>query len=109
MEPRTTGTRFATPLTRLTRLLAVPAIVMLVAAATSCGDDNKESASSTTSKATTTSSASTTTAASSDDAWKQTAQQFRGQSATTHDLTCTPGGKAASVWGTGTYTDDSSL
>lgn len=41
--------------------------------------------------------------------WTQDAAQYRGQNGTTYQLDCTPGGPADTVWGSGTYTDDSSI
>jgi hypothetical protein len=43
------------------------------------------------------------------DVWGTTAVPHRGANGQTFQLTCTPGGTARSVWGTGTYTDDSSI
>ncbi len=41
--------------------------------------------------------------------WSATATQFRGQNGSNHRLWCPPGGSAGSVWGSGPYTDDSSI
>lgn len=41
--------------------------------------------------------------------WSASATRFRSQNGTTHQLFCPPGGSAGSVWGSGPYTDDSSI
>ncbi|HEY4333666.1 MAG TPA: LCCL domain-containing protein [Ilumatobacteraceae bacterium] len=41
--------------------------------------------------------------------WDQTATQYRGQNGQTYTLVCTPNGTTATIWGTETYTDDSSI
>ncbi len=41
--------------------------------------------------------------------WDDNAGQFRGQNGTTHRIWCPPGGSPGSVWGSGPYTDDSSV
>lgn len=41
--------------------------------------------------------------------WSASATQFRAQSGSTHRLWCPPGGSSSSVWGSGPYTDDSSI
>lgn len=41
--------------------------------------------------------------------WSATATQFRGQNGSTHRVWCPPAGSASAVWGSGPYTDDSSM
>jgi LCCL domain len=41
--------------------------------------------------------------------WERKATEYRGKNGTTVTLACSAGGNAGSVWGTGTYTDDSSI
>jgi hypothetical protein len=41
--------------------------------------------------------------------WSASATQYRGQNGTTHRVFCPPGGSGGSVWGSGPYTDDSSM
>ncbi len=41
--------------------------------------------------------------------WARNAVAYRGQNGTTFQITCTSQGTAGSVWGTGPYTDDSSI
>ena len=41
--------------------------------------------------------------------WGQTAESLRGHNGTTYHFRCPAHGMAGSVWGTGTYTDDSSV
>ncbi len=77
-----------------------------------CGGGSKDTTATTTAAKSSTTTAPTsvsTTVAGAPDAWQVHAEPFRGQNGTTHDVTCTPGGTARSVWGTGTYTDDSSV
>ena len=87
-------------------------LAALAVVAVSCGGDDEASKdadrpSTTTTEATTDSTP--TTFGDPSDAWTTDAQAYRGQDGTTYELTCTSGGKADSVWGTGTYTDDSSI
>ena len=42
-------------------------------------------------------------------AWNGTATQYRGQNGTQLTFSCPPGGTASTVWGSGPYTDDSSI
>jgi hypothetical protein len=103
--------------TRPTRAiaLAILAATVLTLGTAACGGDDKADEPDTT----TTEKAGTTTTAAPDDGdgggsgtssvWTQDAAEFRGQDGSTHDLTCTPDGEADSVWGAGTYTDDSSV
>jgi len=44
-----------------------------------------------------------------DSTWSSTATDFRGKNGSRYTYTCTPGGTVGSVWGTGVYTDDSSV
>lgn len=71
------------------------------------------SSTSTTEAAAATTETSTTTGSGSDsgdsDPWHRDAQEFRGQDGTEHKIDCPANGKADTVWGTGTYTDDSSI
>ncbi len=41
--------------------------------------------------------------------WQRTASEYRGQNGDEVSLACAPGGPIGSVWGSGTYTDDSSV
>jgi hypothetical protein len=41
--------------------------------------------------------------------WSQTAVRYRGQNGKSFQITCTSHGARGSVWGTGPYTDDSSI
>ena len=41
--------------------------------------------------------------------WSQTAVKFRGQNGKSYQITCTSHGTSGPVWGTGPYTDDSSI
>lgn len=41
--------------------------------------------------------------------WTRTASEYRGKDGTRVELQCSPDGTPGSVWGTGTYTDDSSV
>lgn len=94
-----------------TRGAAAGVAVVLALTVAACGKSDESTASTTTSKPTTTADAASTTTSGSSSAtvWQQDAQQFRGQDGTTHQLDCTPGGTADTVWGAGTYTDDSSI
>lgn len=106
---------------RAVSLPAVGAVALLALALTACGGDDE--ATPTTAKATrqsTTTEATTTTAGGSDTkttvavgdpSWAANATEFRGQDGTTHDQECPPNPdeQAGSVWGAGTYTDDSSI
>ncbi|MFC8142974.1 LCCL domain-containing protein [Streptomyces paradoxus] len=42
-------------------------------------------------------------------AWSKTAEEYRGQVGKKLTFECLPGGEAMSIWGTGRYTDDSSI
>jgi len=57
----------------------------------------------------TTASDTTASSGAASEAWRQDAQQFRGQNGTTHEQACPAGGEADTVWGAGIYTDDSSV
>lgn len=94
-------------------------------ASTGCGTDSdtatRQSAqtSSTRVGSTTTTAASTTSGAAGskaavatdDPSWSANATKLRGQNGTSHPQVCppNPSGQAGSVWGAGTYTDDSSI
>ncbi len=41
--------------------------------------------------------------------WSASATQYRGQNGSRHVFFCPPGGSTSSVWGSGPYTDDSSI
>ena len=43
------------------------------------------------------------------ESWERTASEYRGKNGEKFDYECAPGGPVRSVWGTGTYTDDSSV
>jgi hypothetical protein len=87
------------------------AIALLAIALTACGGSSKPKAAATTTTVATTSTTapegSTTTGA--NDVWTQTATAYRGQNGKSFTITCTPNGAAHTVWGAGTYTDDSSI
>jgi hypothetical protein len=101
--------------------------LLFVVGVVACGDDEPAAESgdrSTTTQATTSTSRPTTsTAASSttvsgsptadeeadDPTWDLNAGAWRGRNGTTVAVDCPPGGDAGVVWGTGTYTDDSSI
>jgi hypothetical protein len=42
-------------------------------------------------------------------AWDQTAEPWRGFTGDTYSVTLPPGGTESEIWGTGVYTDDSSI
>lgn len=103
---------------RRTRVAAViaAASALLVVGCSSKDDADSTSSTSTTSVTSTTAGSSTessvpTTGMGSgdDDPWRRDAQSFRGQEGTEQTIDCPAGGAADSVWGTGTYTDDSSI
>jgi hypothetical protein len=97
------------------RALAACGLVLVTLTAAACGGDDKaDDPTTTTAKPART----TTTAPAADgegasggaaSVWTQDATAQRGQDGTTHELACTPNGTADSVWGAGTYTDDSSI
>jgi hypothetical protein len=43
------------------------------------------------------------------ESWQRTASEYRGKDGTQIELRCSPDGRLGSAWGTGTYTDDSSV
>lgn len=90
--------------------LVVLVPVLLVA---SCGGGDDDSSKSedrpTTTEATTTSSDSDGGGSTELDGWRANAVSLRGEDGTTHEIDCPPGGQAYTVWGAGTYTDDSSI
>jgi hypothetical protein len=43
------------------------------------------------------------------ESWSQTASELRGKDGSRYTFTCTPNGTLQSIWGTDTYTDDSSI
>lgn len=95
------------------------AVVLATTLVAACSSSKKASTKATTSTSTTTTTASggaDASGASSDSAssgatsvWTQTAAARRGQNGKTFTLACTPKGTASTVWGAGTYTDDSSI
>lgn len=97
---------------RLVTFAAVATSCALVALS-GCGDDSDDAATSNKKQTTTTSS--TTTAPSGGDAdeiataWSATAAEHQDRIGETFPFSCPPGGEAHSVWGTGTYTADSSV
>lgn len=95
------------------RMAVVFVGVALATVPMACGDDEPEAAdTSTSAKATTTTEADGGGAAGAPgaaDVWEQDAQQYRGEDGTTYTVDCTPEGTESTVWGTGTYTDDSSI
>lgn len=96
---------------RIRRCAAV-ALAALAVVAVSCGGDKGESKQAdrpTTTKADATTDSTPTTFGDPSDEWTTDAQAYRGEDGTTYEQTCPSGGKADSVWGTGTYTDDSSI
>lgn len=106
--------------TRFARL-TLPLVLVVGLAGCSSDDGEIAAVSSTTAKAarttttdggaTTTTDGSKTTVATSDDAWAATAIEHRGEDGATFEQECTPNPDevAGSVWGAGTYTDDSSI
>ncbi len=104
------------------RIRSALLLIVALSVIAGCGDDDDKADTTTTSKAsttttakaddtTTTASETKTTTATSDPSWAATAAQFRGQDGSTHTQNCTPnpGEQKGSVWGAGTYTDDSSI
>lgn len=99
------------------RPLAVVSIILAATALAACGGKDQSTSTASTAKAQTTSTTSTTasgskaTVAVGDPAWAANATALRGQNGTSHAQECppNPGKKAGSVWGAGTYTDDSSI
>ncbi len=92
------------------------AVVVTTALLAACGGDDETSTDETTTTATadstTTTAADTTTtsggSASAADAWARTAQEYRVQGGE-FEFDCPKGGTIKSIWGTETYTDDSSV
>jgi hypothetical protein len=104
------------------RIRSALLLIVTLSVIAGCGDDDDKADTTTTSKAsttttakaddtTTTASETKTTTATSDPSWAATAAQFRGQDGSTHTQACTPNPdeQKGSVWGAGTYTDDSSI
>jgi hypothetical protein len=94
--------------------VAIAGALLLGVAA--CGGDDDEPAASTTTTAAERETTTTAEPADGDGAsggeasvWTQDAVQYRGQDGQTYQIDCTPGGEPDSVWGAGTYTDDSSI
>lgn len=93
------------------------ALTLVALLSVACGDD--EEATPTTAQASRESTTTVTTDESEtkdtivvdDPAWAANATEFRGQDGTTHSQECPPNPdeQAGSVWGAGTYTDDSSI
>jgi len=91
---------------RLALLMVLPLALMAA-----CGDDGaQDSADSDTTASTTTSTTEATdTAAPGGDAWTRNAVEHRGKDGERVEVDCTPDGRIGTVWGTNTYTDDSSI
>ena len=101
---------------RFTRTIGIAAVMLACAVPGACGKSSKPAVSPRTSSATTTTSAATggsgttnTAAPGTEDVWRTTAAEHRGQNGKRFTLECTPNGKAVSIWGVETYTDDSSI
>jgi hypothetical protein len=109
-RPTPTGRRRG----RLLRTSVVVASAAALLAACGGSDDTSSDATTTASAedatTTTTPGAGTIDGASGEtDAWTKNATEFRGQDGTLVEFDCTPDGTLASIWGTETYTDDSSV
>lgn len=102
---------------RRDRRMRVVAVITAVGALSLVGCSSKEKADTTTSSSTSTvepSKSASTTPTSEDaegtgDPWLEDAQSFRGQDGTEQTIDCPGGGTADRIWGTGIYTDDSSI
>lgn len=112
--------RIRNPHGNLGRITAVGAVTLMVVVLGACGGDDEstpttakgERQSTTSEKSTTTAGSDTKTTNPVDDPeWAANATEFRGQDGTTHTQECPPNPdeQAGSVWGAGTYTDDSSI
>lgn len=92
-----------------------PLFVVVVAAAAlvlaACGGDDGDDTAESADRPTTT--AATTSAPAGDDAplsgWEATPQGLTAEVGTTHEIDCPADGEPHTVWGAGTYTDDSSV
>ncbi len=100
-------------------VLALAAAFAAAMALTGCGGDEAEKLSTT---STTSAEAESTTTEATDDkvdeqggdqsdlpTWQRTANPFRDRIGETIEFECDPEGEASTVWGTNTYTDDSSV
>lgn len=91
------------------------AVVVTTGLLAACGGDDETSTDETTTTetadTTTTTAADTTTTGGSAaaDAWQKDATEYRGQNGTEVKFDCPAGGTLDTVWGTETYTDDSSV
>lgn len=98
-------------------LMTLAGVIAVGGLAAGCGSDDKavvESTSETTTESSATSAprptgTSTDTTTSGASGWQQTAVANRGQNGKTFTVSCPPGGTEGTVWGAGTYTDDSSI
>lgn len=104
----------STPQDRRRGVILGLAVVVTTALLAACGgdDDVTSDATTTTAADTTTTAADTTTTAASgavSDAWTKNATEHRGQDGSTFEYECPAGGTLGSLWGTETYTDDSSV
>jgi hypothetical protein len=91
--------------------MAVLGGFVLLAAACGGGDDDESGDTTTTEEETTTTEGSTTTTegeAGADDPWRAIASEFRAEGGE-HEFECPAGGAPFTIWGTETYSDDSSV
>jgi hypothetical protein len=101
--------------TRRLSALRIAAVGLVCVALGACGKSSGKASSSTKPAATTTSSdttgsgTTTTAVPAGENVWIRTAADHRGQNGERFTITCTPNGTPASIWGTETYTDDSSI
>ncbi|WP_426573710.1 LCCL domain-containing protein [Aquihabitans sp. McL0605] len=102
----------ARPFVRLA-VLGAAAAMLLAGCGKSGGDDSSTTTTAAKAAVTTTTAAATTTAADggggASDPWAADAKQYRGKDGQTFDFDCPAGGEANTIWGTETYTDDSSV
>lgn len=108
------------------RVVCIMLPLLLLVGVVACGDDEPTAESgdrATTAEVTTSTSRPTTSTASTtagsgtraadeeadDPTWDLNAGAWRGRNGTTVAVDCPPGGDAGVVWGTGVYTDDSSI
>lgn len=91
-------------------LLTALVVPLLVVAACGGDDDASESADRPTTTASTPSTTASDAGAAVDlDGWQANATSLRDDVGSTHEVDCPPDGQAYTVWGAGTYTDDSSI
>ena len=101
----------------MTAVCAVCAVAHLVAAVLAgCGSSKVKTSTKPSSAATSGSSSDTSSADTSPSGtagptsvWRQTAVQYRGKNGQSFQISCTSQGTPSTVWGAGTYTDDSSI